>query len=194
MERIHMDIVAIDKQNFLSLVDSFSKYAQLIPMDTKNLVDVKNALAQYFGTFGNPQTIITDHETTFGSIQLKNYLDSVGTGLKYASSSESNGQVEKTHSTIIETLNATKHKFPNSDIKTLIQLTVSLYNSSVHSSTGFTHNEVIFNQNDTVIRDEIDNTARNIFRKVKTNLEKAKTRQEQQNKQKVDPPYLNDLQ
>ena len=65
LERVHMDIFAIDKHNFLSLVDAFSKHAQPIPMDTKNLIDVKNALAQYFRIFGNPKEIITDHETTF---------------------------------------------------------------------------------------------------------------------------------
>lgn len=194
MDRIHMDIFSIDRHNFLSLVDAFSKHAQLIPMDTKNLIDVKNALTQYFAIFGSPREIITDHETTFRSIQLRNFLDSVGTCLKYASSSESNGQVEKTHSTLIETLNANKHKFPNSDIVQLIQLTVSFYNSSVHSSTGFTPNEVLFNQENNVIRQDIDETARVIFTKVKANLDKAAARQLNQNKHKEEPPELQENQ
>ena len=194
LDRLHMDIFSIDKCNFLSLVDAFSKHAQLIPMDTKNLIDVKNALAQYFCTFGNPREIITDHETTFRSIQLREYLDNIGTCLKYASSSESNGQVEKTHSTIIETLNTNKHKFPNLDTPALIQLTVSLYNSSVHSSTGYTPNEVLFNQNNIANRPDIDNNAQEIFTKVRKNLDKAKARQEKQNKFKEEPPDLNENQ
>lgn len=193
-DRVHMDIFSIDKCNFLSLVDAFSKYTQLIHMETKNLIDVKNALAQYFGMFGNPREIITDHETTFRSAQLREYLDNLGTCIKYASSSESNGQVEKTHSTIIETLNTNKHKFPHFNTPTLIQLTVSLYNSSVHSSTGFTPNEIIFNQNNTTYRPHIDSNAQEIFTKVKQNLAKAKTKQENQNLLKEEPPNLKEKQ
>ncbi|WP_171480118.1 DDE-type integrase/transposase/recombinase, partial [Acinetobacter baumannii] len=84
-----MDIFSIDKQNFLSLVDSLSKHALLIPIQTKNLVDVRTALSQYFASFGIPQEIVTDHETTFRSIQLRTFLSNLECSLNYASSSES---------------------------------------------------------------------------------------------------------
>lgn len=61
----------------MSLVDFFSKFAQLIPMDSKNLIDVKNALTQFFTTFGTPKLIVTDHKTTFKLIQMKHFLSSL---------------------------------------------------------------------------------------------------------------------
>uniref|UniRef100_A0AAG5DT40 RNA-directed DNA polymerase n=1 Tax=Anopheles atroparvus TaxID=41427 RepID=A0AAG5DT40_ANOAO len=137
-DRVHMDIFQIDKCNFLSLVDSFSKHLQLIPMATKNITDVKNALAQYFATYNTPSQIITDHETTFRSLQLKNYLDNLNIELSYVSCSESNGQVEKTHSTIIEIFNTNKSKFTDMSTIEKMLLSVSLYNNSVHSATKYT--------------------------------------------------------
>ena len=40
-QRVYMDIFQIDNKNFLSIVDSFSKHAQLIKIETKSLTDVK---------------------------------------------------------------------------------------------------------------------------------------------------------
>lgn len=193
-DRIHMDIFQINKHNFLSLVDSFSKHAQMIFMETKNLTDVKNALAQYFSTYGTPRKIITDHETTFMSLQLKGYLDALNVELAYASCSESNGQVEKTHSTIIEIINTNKYKFPNLDTPALVCLAISLYNNSIHSATKFSPNEIIFNNNNIVNPNQIDDNRRKLYKKVKSNIEKARTSQTNRNKDKEDPPNLEDKQ
>ena len=92
----------------------------MIFMETKNLTDVKNAVAQYFSNYGTPRLIITDHETTFMSLQLKGYLDPLNVELAYASCSESNGQIEKTHSPLIEIINTNKYKFPNLDTPALV--------------------------------------------------------------------------
>lgn len=194
LDRVHMDIFSIDKRSFLSLVDSFSKHTQLIHIETKNLVDVKNALAQYFSTFSTPREIITDHETTFRSIQLIQFLDNLGITLKYASCSESNGQVEKTHSTLIEIINTNKHKFPKLETTALVQLAVSLYNTSTHSATGFTPNEILFNQSNANNLDEIKENTETINNKVKQNLGKASERMIKQNYNKEDPPHIDENQ
>ena len=118
----------------------------MIPIETKNLIDVKSALAKYFGSFGTPMQIVTDHETKFRSVQLKNFLSSLGVSLTYASSSESNGQFEKMHSTIIEIYNTKKHKFLDMNTIDIIAISISLYNATVHTATGYTPNEILFNQ------------------------------------------------
>lgn len=185
-----MDIFQINSQNFLSLVDSFSKHAQMIPMDTKNLTDVKSALARYFSIYGTPRQIITDHETTFRSLQLKGYLENLNIELNYASCSESNGQVEKTHSTIIEIINTNKYKFPNHNTIDIVNVAISLYNNSVHSATKFTPNEIIFKNNNLVDRNLISENSQRVYDKVKANIEKARISQEKRNKNKEDPPHL----
>lgn len=73
-ERVHMDIFIIDKCSFLSLIDSFTKHLQMVHIKSKNLIHVQKALSKYISNFGTPKTIVTDHETTFVSIQLRNFL------------------------------------------------------------------------------------------------------------------------
>lgn len=191
-DRVHMDIFIINKENFLSLIDSFSKHLQMIPMRTKNLVDVQKALTKYMATFGNPRLIVTDHETTFVSVQLRNFLNNFGTPIEYASSSESNGQIEKTHSTIIEIYNTNKYKFQNSNTKTIIRASVTLYNNTIHSTTKFTPNEIIFNNTDLMNPQQIDQINEEILTKVKDNSKKKQDIQEKLNENREISPDLND--
>lgn len=186
-ERVHMDIFQMDGQNFLSLIDSFSKYLQLIPMQTKNLVDVKNAYSKFISTLRPPRLLITDHENTFRSIGFQEYVRSFNTTIEYASSSESNGQIERAHSTVIELFNTNKHKFPNTNTKTIVRSCVALYNDTIHSSTSFTPNEIIFN-----VSDELPSSEQRdkIYRELK---EYSKFKQEQitkMNEKKEDPPEV----
>lgn len=190
LERVHIDIFSINKTNFLSIIDSFSKHLQMVPIETKNLTDTTKALTKYFTIFGIPNSIFSDHETTFQSAQFKEYLSRLNIKLEYVSSSESNGQVEKTHSTIIEIFNTNKDKIPSSNTLTAIELSVALYNNSVHSSTGFTPNEIIFNQNNLINPNEIQEQANNIFKNVSSNLEKTTNRMKKQNERKEEPPKL----
>jgi len=109
--RVHIDIFGIDKHNYLTFVCAFSKFLQTIEIPSRNLTDIRKALAHFITTFGAPRKIICDHETTFRSLQLQSFLANLGTELEFSSSSETNGQVERTHSTIIELFNTNKHKF-----------------------------------------------------------------------------------
>ena len=92
--------------------------------------------------------LITDHETTFKSIDFQEFVQSFGTQIGFASSSESNGQIECAHSTIIEIFNTNKHKYPNCATKMIIRACTPLYNWTIHSTTSFAPNEIIFNQTD----------------------------------------------
>lgn len=192
LDRVHMDIFIMDKCSFLSLIDSFSKHLQLIVLKSKNLVHVQKALGKYFSSFGVPREIVTDHETTFQSIQLRNFLSQLGAQIHYAASSESNGQIERTHSTIIEIFNTNKHKFRGMGTKSIVKLSVALYNNSVHSSTKYTPNEILFNQNNIVNPEEIIRDAQELFLKAKLNMGKAQKQMISQNSNKEDPPIIND--
>lgn len=193
-KRVHMDIFIISGQNFLSLIDSFSKHLQMIPMNTKNLVDVQDALNTYISTFMAPRLIVTDHETTFQSNQLRQFLANFGTQLEYASSSESNGQIEKTHSTIIEIFNTNKHKFRGNDTRTIVKASVALYNDSVHSTTTFKPNEVIFNNNNLRNLNQIHEESERIFSEVIKNSQAKLDDQLKKNETRETPPNINENQ
>lgn len=189
-ERIHMDIYIIAKHSFLSLVDSFSKHLQMNYIKTKNLTHVQKALSKYFSSFGIPKKIVTDHETTFRSIQLRNFLSQLGCCLEYAASSESNGQIERTHSTITEIYNSNKYKFQNLGTKSIVKLSVALYNESVHTSTKLKPNEIMFNLNNANNPEEIIGNAQKLFAEAKSNLSKAQARQTKYNPEKENPPNI----
>lgn len=193
-ERIHMDIFIIDKHCFLSLIDSFTKHLQMIFLKSKNLVHVQKALGKYISIFGAPNKIVTDHETTFRSIHLRDFLSQLSTQIEYAASSETNGQVERTHSTIIEIFNTNKHKFRTMGTKSIVKLAVALYNNTVHSATQYTPNEILFNQNNIANPEEIIRDAQEIFVKAKQNMEKAQKHVINQNFKKEDPPLINEEQ
>lgn len=69
----------------------------------------------------------------------------------------------------------------------IMGIIVALYNNTVHSATGFTPNEIIFNRTDAISPAEIDNNANRIFRKVTENLQKAQQKMERYNDEKEDP-------
>lgn len=194
MERVHMDIFIMDSCNFLSLIDSFTKHLQLYNMKTKNLTDVQKALTKYFVSFGIPKLIVTDHETTFQSIQFRNFVNQAGSSLAYASSSEANGQIERAHSTIIEIFNSNKHKFDNLGTKSMIKLSVALYNNSVHSATSFTPNELLFNNNNNTNPIDIVEKANKLFTDARINMYKAQIKLRKQNGDKEDPPVFEENQ
>lgn len=187
--RIHMDIFGMDKHYYLSLICAFSKHLQLIEIKSRNMVDIRNALSQYFRTFRPPRKIICDHEASFTSIQMQEFLARFGTIIEFAASSESNGQIEKTHSTIIELFNTNKHKFNDNSSPEIIQIVTSLYNDTVHSATLFTPNEIIFNPGYTSPA-EISQNAEKIFHTVGNQLKKSAEKMKKYNHTKEDPPFI----
>lgn len=191
-DRVHMDIFIINDVSFLSLIDSFSKHLQMFFIKSKNITQIQKALGKYFTTFGAPKSIVTDHEPTFRSIQLKSFLEQLGTKIEFASSSESNGQIERVHSTIIEIFNCNKYKFKGMQTKSIVKVAVSLYNDSVHSSTKFKPNEIVFNQNNINNPEELIAQTQKIFLETKVNLEKAQQHQLKHNSSREDPPHLNE--
>lgn len=187
-DRVHIDIFGIDKHNYLSLICAFSKHLQMIEIPSRNLTDIQQALSQYIRTFGAPKKIICDHEAAFTSLQLKAFLANLGTDIEFASSSESNGQIEKTHSTIIEIYNTNKHKFEGQSSPEIVAIATALYNNSVHSATSFKPNEIVFNQRNNIDPEQIAEEAKDLYAKVTNQLIKSAKTMTKHNPEREDPP------
>lgn len=189
-DRVHMDIFGMDKHNYLSLICAFSKHLYLVEIKTRNIVDIQKALSQYFLSFCTPKTIVCDHEASFTSLQLKSFLSDLNIKLEFASSSESNGQIEKTHCTIIEMYNTNKHKFTELESTEVMAIIVALYNDTVHSATSYKPKEIVFNQRNVQDPNIVAQAAQNIFTKAQHNLAKAQTNMVNQHKGKEQPPEV----
>ena len=118
----------------------------LISLKSRSTPDIKKALIKIFTSYPQPSLLISDNESALKSIEIRGFLDSLKINTYYTPSnkSETNGIVERFHSTIAEIARCIKPQYPKISIKSLIKLAVSLYNNTIHSATNYTPNEILF--------------------------------------------------
>jgi transposase InsO family protein len=86
----------------LVAVDKFTKWVEAAPVTTQDSTAAINFIKSIVFRFGVPHSIITDYGTNFTSKEFKNYCETLGIKLKFASVAhpKSNGQVEKANGLI----------------------------------------------------------------------------------------------
>ena len=116
----------------LIVIDAFSKYAYIHPMENKNSEDVLKALKATFKVMGEPIEIFSDEDTAFLSV-VKKYLDGLGIVQK----------TTRTHANIVERLIRTikngvadRIRFTKGNWTDLYKPTLKKYNNTIHSATG----------------------------------------------------------
>jgi hypothetical protein len=81
----------------LVAVNKFTKWVEAAPVTTQDSTEVINFIKSIIFRFGVPHSIITDNGTNFMSKEFKNYCESMGIKLKFASVAhpKTNRQVKK---------------------------------------------------------------------------------------------------
>lgn len=150
LDVIHIDIFISSPNTFLSAVDKFSRFGILIPIKSRAIPDVRKGLIKLFATFKQPKMIVSDNEPSLKSVEIRGFLEDLNIETYYTPSnrSEVNGIVERFHSTIEEIFRCTKNKHENLCNKSLFQLAVSLYNSTIHSAHKLKPCEVFYASKD----------------------------------------------
>lgn len=145
---LHVDKISLEKSKFLSILDPFSKFAQLYKVNSNNSVEVVNALIQFFSAHGTPEKIISDNGAEFNSALVKELLQLHKIEPHFISSQhpESNGAIERFHSTLIEHLRLLnlREEFKKEPTETKVKYALLAYNSSIHSATGLTPHEIVY--------------------------------------------------
>ncbi|XP_033004085.1 uncharacterized protein LOC117046393, partial [Lacerta agilis] len=73
--RVHVDFVGpFQGQHFLIVVDSQSKWLEVVPTSTVSTRATINALRKLFATHGLPDTLVSDNGTAFTSAEFKEFL------------------------------------------------------------------------------------------------------------------------
>lgn len=147
-EILHMDIMEIQNEKFISVIDKFSKFAKLFHITERSVINIREKLVKILHYFTAPKILVTDNESSFISPLIKDFLEGLGIKLYLTPSqrSEVNGQVERLHSTLIEIYRCLKTENPELNVQELVYVTVDRYNSTIHSVTGKRPRDVFFNR------------------------------------------------
>lgn len=190
-ERIHIDIFFLKGNKWLTVVDSFSKFANVIPIETRTIVDVKKAISEHIRIFGRPKVIVSDQEPSFISIDFVGFLNEIGTEIHHASNSNSNGIVERFHSTIIELYRTMKTKYREYTLIDQMNILTDIYNNTIHSVTNQKPRDLIFNIRDNTNTAEIIEHYNKLQSAVKVALHKKKQQFEAKMSTNEQPKQLN---
>lgn len=71
---LHVDTLTLEKRKYLTIIDAFSKFAQVIKLNSLNSLDITKALIQYFSLYQVPNTVIFDRGTEFNNNLVKDLL------------------------------------------------------------------------------------------------------------------------
>jgi hypothetical protein len=143
--RLHVDYAGPFMGNmFLILVDSYSKYMDVYPMNSSTSCATIDKLRISFATHGLPETLVSDNGTCFTSEEFKKFVQS--NGIKHICSApyhpRSNGLAEKAVQTFKNGLK--KMKKSKGTIKTKVQRFLFHYRCTPHTTTGVSPAEMLF--------------------------------------------------
>ena len=169
LEIVHVDKITLDNSKFLTIVDSFSKFAQVYPLKSSNSIELVKGLITYFSHHVIPSIIISDNGAEFHGSLIRELMEFYNIKIHYISSQhpDSNGVVERFHSTLIEHIRLLKSRkeFVNDTIQTKVCYAVIAYNASIHSTTKLSPCEILYGHigNDGLIDAEIERTFTNNY-------------------------------
>lgn len=187
-EIVHMDIMEIQNEKFLTVVDKFSKFSKFFHIKDRSAIYLRSKLIKILHYFTVPIMLVTDNERGFLSPIVLNLIKSLGVKLYLTPShrSEVNGQIERVHSTVLEIYRCLRTEYPDLKVKELVYVAVDRYNNSVHSVIKKKPTDIFFNRSQRVnyqnllnIRSKINKDLRGIIEKnmkarnLRNNLKRA---------------------
>ncbi len=145
-EYIHLDLFFMNNNIYISSTDKYSKFCHLrqIPSKKDTYKYVDEILSQIYP---NAKFVMTDNESTLTGIcaqQIYRRLQITHTKTP-AYHSTTNGQVERTHSTIIELAKVLAHEHSSAPDEQIFEA-VRQYNKTIHSVTNEKPEDIFFNQ------------------------------------------------
>lgn len=191
-EIIHLDIFQIEKKYFLSSLDRFSKHGRMLPIDSRQTVHVAEPFWDALTSFVVPKMVVVDNEAAFKTPAIRGRMIDLGVNIYCtpAHHSESNGPVERFHSTITELYRIQKNLHPTWSCVDLVKTAVEKYNHSIHSVTKMKPIDVVLGGNVRDVTPEKRAEIRQkVYDEVLLRLKEAQVKQASCTK-RVPPPEL----
>nr|CAH7755991.1 unnamed protein product [Callosobruchus chinensis] len=150
---LYIDSITLENAKFLTIIDQFSKYAQAYKMNSGQGIEVVNNLIKYFTHHCIPDQIISDNGNEFKNSLVQELLKIHKIKIHFICSQhpESNGTVERFHSTLIEHIRLLNNQaeYKTESIETKINYAILAYNNTIHSVTKLKPYEIITGHLDT---------------------------------------------
>ena len=145
---VSIKVTKAEPRYALVVIDIFSKYADVIPMEENNSKSVLSALKQAFKKMGYPMSIYSDNDGAFQSV-VKEFFDAEG--IEHI--------ITQTHANVAErfirTMQSMIHdrvRFNKARWTTMLTPALNKYNSAKHSSTKMTPKEAHNDDNNMKVR------------------------------------------
>lgn len=145
-EILHIDIIEMRNEKFITCIDKFSKFAKFFHIKNKSVLHLRDKIIKALHFFTAPKILVMDNEKSFISPIVMDYLKTLGIDVYLTPSqrSEVNGAVERVHSTIIEMIRCLQEEYKDLTLKELINIAVDRYNNSIHSVTKKKPSDIFF--------------------------------------------------
>lgn len=149
-EIIHIDVFISESLRFLSVIDKFSRFGILIPIKSRTITDMRKGILKLFSIYGTPGLIVCDNEPALKSAEIRGLTNNLNVQMHFvpANHSESNGLVERFHSTLAEIFRCIKSQYADLTNKEIFLIACTLYNNTIHTATGFKPREIFFGLKD----------------------------------------------
>ncbi|EFA12255.1 hypothetical protein TcasGA2_TC016117 [Tribolium castaneum] len=149
-QQLNIDLFTIEGKTFLTLIDAFTKLSQAYPIRSKNAIDVSDTLIVYFSHYGIPEKITFDSGTEFQNDAVQKLLETHIIKIHFTTPRhpQSNGLIERFHSTITEHYRILKQNFNDPPDKTMTYAIIG-YNNSIHSVTNLKPLQLLFGRTST---------------------------------------------
>eukprot|EP01124_Arcella_intermedia_P006999 TRINITY_DN1425_c0_g1_i1.p1 TRINITY_DN1425_c0_g1~~TRINITY_DN1425_c0_g1_i1.p1 ORF type:complete len:349 (-),score=57.63 TRINITY_DN1425_c0_g1_i1:168-1214(-) len=141
MELVAMDIFHWNNQNWLIIVDAFSRWAKLYHMNNIASKDILNVLATFFKSYKYPETIMVDAGSNMNSAEMKGYCLRKNIKLYSVSPNnhKGNGICERAIQTIKNKMNKINEQH-GWNFKKVASKAVKAYNFAHHKAIGSSPN------------------------------------------------------
>lgn len=189
-EILHMDIMEIQNEKFISCIDKFSKFAKLFHIKNKSSLHLRDKVTKVLHYFTVPKILVTDNERSFLSPIIMNFIRMLDIKLYQTPvhRSEVNGQVERFHSTILEIYRCLKAEYKGLRLKELLNIAVDRYNNTVHSVTKKKPSDIFFNRSSRINFQDLVNFRAKVNNDLRVEIErKQKADNKRRNAKKTSP-------
>lgn len=139
-DTIHVDTFSFNNCKFLTIIDSFSKYAQAYFIKDCTGITILNKLRHYFSHHNYPKRVVCDEGREFCNKTVKEFfkLNKITLHFTTVNNPNSNSPIERLHSTLVEKLRILRLKTPNEIPQNQMISAILIYNQTIHSATGHT--------------------------------------------------------